>query len=82
MPLFYEMVYNTFTFKYGIEINWNETHIYMFSLRSYRGINHIECIPNTYSFGVLVNGEWAEMDNNDLEESYLFLSHLMTVYTL
>ncbi|RDW17665.1 hypothetical protein [Oceanobacillus chungangensis] len=71
MPLFYEMVYNTFAFKYGIDINWDETHTYMFSLRCYKGINHIECIPKHYSFAVLVNEQWIEMDNDDLEEKVL-----------
>jgi hypothetical protein len=83
MPLFYEMVYNTFAFKYGIDINWNETHTYMFSLRSYKWINHIECIPKDHSFTVLVNGEWIEMDNNELEEKVLvFKSFGDGVYSL
>ncbi|MFP7296911.1 hypothetical protein [Neobacillus niacini] len=68
MPLFYEMVYNTFSFKYGIDINWNETHTYMFTLRCYKGINHIECIPKHHTYKALVNCEWIEMDKNDLDE--------------
>jgi hypothetical protein len=68
MPLFYEMVYNTFAFKYGIDIDWNETHTYMFTLRCYKGINHIECIPKHPTFKALVNCEWVEMDKNDLDE--------------
>ncbi|RHW43433.1 hypothetical protein D1B31_01875 [Neobacillus notoginsengisoli] len=67
MPLFYEMVYKTFAFKYGIDINWNETHTYMFSLRCYKGINHIECIPKHPTFKALVNCEWIEMDQNNLD---------------
>ena len=61
------MVYNTFAFKYGIGINWNETHAYMFTLRCYKGINHIECIPTHRTFKALVNFEWVEMDKNDLD---------------
>ena len=57
MPLFYEMVYNTFAFKYGIDINWNETHTYMFTLRCYKRINHIESIPKNSSFKALINDE-------------------------
>ncbi|MFJ5763665.1 hypothetical protein ACIQAA_32170 [Neobacillus sp. NPDC093182] len=68
MPLFYEMVYNTFAFKYGIDINLNETHTYMFTLRCYKGINHIECIPKHHTIKALVNCEWIEMDKNDLDE--------------
>ncbi|MCM3405341.1 MULTISPECIES: hypothetical protein [Bacillaceae] len=71
MPLFYEMVYNTFAFKYGIEINGDETHTYMFTLRCYKGINHIECIPKHPSFKALINDEWIEMDKDDLEEKVL-----------
>ena len=71
MPLFYEMVYNTFAFKYGIDVNWNETHTYMFTLRCYKGINHIEGIPKHTSFKALINDEWIEMDKNDLEEKVL-----------
>jgi len=67
MPLFYEMVYNTFAFKYGIYINQNETHTYMFSLGCYKGINHIECIPKQHTFKAKVNCEWIEMDKNDLD---------------
>jgi hypothetical protein len=65
-PIFYEMVYNTFAFKYGVDINWDEIHTYMFSLRCYKGINHIECIPKHHTFKALVNFEWIEMDKNDL----------------
>jgi len=68
MPLFYEMVYNTFAFKYGIDINWNETHKYMFTLGCYKGINHIECIPKHHTYKALVNYEWIELDKNELKE--------------
>lgn len=71
MPLFYEMVYNTFSFKYGIDIDWNETHTYMFTLRCYKGINHIECIPKHPTIKALVNDEWVEINNNDLEGKVL-----------
>ena len=78
MSLFYEMVYNTFAFKYGIEINWNETHTYMFSLRCYKGINHIERIPKHHTFKVLVNCDsglrWIKMI---WKKKYLFLNHLV-----
>lgn len=83
MPLFYEMVYNTFAFKYGIDIKWNETHSYMFSLRCYKEINHIECIPKHHSFAVLVNGQWIEINKDDLEEKVLvFKSFGDGIYSL
>lgn len=68
MPLFYEMVYKTFSFKYGIDINPDETHIYMYSLSRYKGINHIECVPKEPTFKVLFNYEWIEMDKSSLKE--------------
>jgi hypothetical protein len=71
IPLFYEMVYNTFAFKYGIDINRNETHSYMFTLRCYKGLNHIECTPKHHTFKALINYEWIEMDKNDLDEKVL-----------
>ncbi|MDZ4630549.1 hypothetical protein ORN01_16350 [Bacillus cereus] len=69
MPLFYEMVYKTFTFKYGIDINFKETHTYMFSLNSYKGIHHIECVPKCTTFKIYINEEWIEMDNKSLKEN-------------
>ncbi|UPM52590.1 hypothetical protein [Gottfriedia acidiceleris] len=71
MPLFYEMVYKTFAFKYGIEVNHNETHIYMYSLSSYKGINHIECVPKYTTFKGLVTDVWVDMDKNNLGEKVL-----------
>ncbi|WP_028390719.1 hypothetical protein [Bacillus cihuensis] len=71
MPLFYEMVYKTFAFKYGIDVKLNETHTYMFSLSSYKGINHIECIPKHPFFKVLINEEWIEMDMSSLVDKAL-----------
>jgi hypothetical protein len=68
IPLFYEMVYNTFSFKYGIDINRSETHTYMLTLRCYKGINHIECIPKHNRFKALVNFEWIEMDKNAFDD--------------
>ena len=71
MPLFYEMVYKTFAFKYGIDVQPNETHTYMFTLRCYKGINHIECIPKQSSFKALINDEWVEMDKSSLVDKVL-----------
>ena len=71
MPLFYEIVYKTFSFKYGIDFNSSETHTYMFTLRCYKGINHIECIPKHSSFKALINEEWIDMDKSSLEEEVL-----------
>src|SRR5690606_1943497 len=41
--LFYDLVYYTFSSKYGTIIDKNETHRYGFSLHTYRHIHHI-CI--------------------------------------
>lgn len=65
MPLFYGMVYNTFSYKYGIEINEGETHIYRFSLRCYKGINHIACLPKQKAIAVLINEEWINIDEQE-----------------
>jgi hypothetical protein len=71
MPLFYEMVYKTFAFKYGIDVQLNGTHTYMFTLSSYKGINHIECIPKQSPFKALINDEWVEMDKTSLVDKTL-----------
>jgi len=67
MPLFYEMVYTTFAYKYGIEIEPNETHTYMFSLRCYQGIHHIECFPKMESFKGILNNDYFEVNDKDLK---------------
>ncbi|WP_088044658.1 hypothetical protein [Bacillus sp. EAC] len=83
MPLFYEMVYKTFSFKYGIDVNPDETHIYMYTLSRYKGINHIQCVPKHTTFKVLITDEWIDMDKNSLEENVLiFKSFGDGVYSL
>jgi len=67
IPLFYEMVYKTFTYKYGIEIEPNETHTYMFSLRCYEGIHHIECFPKMAPFKGILNNDYFEVNDEDLK---------------
>ncbi|WP_407545278.1 hypothetical protein [Priestia sp. HNGD-A6] len=67
IPLFYEMVYKTFTYKYGIEIEPNETHAYMFSLRCYEGIHHIECFPKMAAFKGILNNDYFEVNNGELK---------------
>lgn len=55
----------------------------MFSLRCYKGINHIECIPKHHTFAVLVNGQCIEMNNDDFEEKVLvFKSFGDGIYSL
>ncbi|QOR67280.1 hypothetical protein IM538_03840 [Cytobacillus suaedae] len=70
-PLFYEMVYNTFTYKYGIEIKHKEAHTYNLTLGCYKGINHIECIPKYLSIKALVDCEWIDINSVDLEDKVL-----------
>lgn len=43
----HEMVYQTFSWKYGIEIDPSRTHIYNYTLSNYENTNHIECFPKT-----------------------------------
>ena len=60
IPLFYEMVYKTFSFKYGIEIMADEAHPFLFTLRYYEGIHHIQCLPKSSSFqGILDNQKFS-----------------------
>ncbi|MBA9029121.1 hypothetical protein [Peribacillus huizhouensis] len=83
MPLFYQLVYKTFAFKYGIDVKTDETHTYMYTLRCYKGINHIECIPKHPSFKVFINDEWIDMDESSLEEKVLvFKSFGDGIYSL
>ncbi|MGG3122725.1 hypothetical protein ABEP18_19235 [Priestia megaterium] len=67
MPLFYEMVYNTFAYKYGIEIEPDETHTYMFSLKYYQGIHHIQCFPKSSSFKGILNNDYFEVNEESLK---------------
>ncbi|MGM0885104.1 MAG: hypothetical protein ACQEXQ_29185 [Bacillota bacterium] len=71
IPLFYEMVYKTFAFKYGVNITPKETHSYMYTLKCYKGIHHIECIPKELTIKALVNGEWVNIDTGYLKDKML-----------
>lgn len=73
-PLFLEMVYKTFAFKYGININFNETHKYEYSLGCSKGIHHIECIPKNQNFKAMINYEWILIDKNDLNDKLLIFN--------
>jgi len=48
--LFYDLVYYTFSSKYGTIIDKNETHRYGFSLHTYRHIHHICIKPKSFPF--------------------------------
>jgi hypothetical protein len=48
--LFYDLVYYTFSSKYGAIIDKNETHKYGFTLHTYRHIHHICIIPKSFPF--------------------------------
>jgi hypothetical protein len=63
-PLFFEMVYNTFTYKYGISIKRKEAHNYNLTLNCFKGINHIQCIPKATIYQAFINEEWFEMEKN------------------
>ncbi|MGG0391607.1 hypothetical protein ABEZ76_27060 [Priestia megaterium] len=83
MPLFYEMVYNTFAYKYGIEIEPDETHTYMFSLRYYQGIHHIQCFPKSSSFKGILNNDYFEVNEEILKgKRLIFKSFGDTVHYL
>lgn len=69
--LYYEMVYKTFSFKYGIDIEFNETHKYEYSLGCSKGLHHIECIPKHQTFKVLIDYEWKVIDKKHLDGKVL-----------
>ncbi|AKP76697.1 hypothetical protein AS52_01732 [Priestia megaterium Q3] len=67
IPLFYEMVYKTFSFKYGVEIMASEAHPFLFTLRCYEGIHHIQCLPKASSFQGILNNEKFGVSKENLE---------------
>ena len=67
IPLFYEMVYKTFSFKYGVEIMADEAHPFLFTLRCYKGIHHIQCLPKASSFQGILNNEKFGVSKENLE---------------
>ena len=69
--LFYQMVYKTFSFKYGIDIKWEEAYRYEYSLGCSKEIHHIECIPKYPKFKALANFEWIEIDEKKLQNKVL-----------
>ncbi|NOU94583.1 hypothetical protein GC093_15340 [Paenibacillus sp. LMG 31456] len=72
IPLFYEMVYESFSFKYGITITPSEVHPYMYTLPCYRGLHHIECTLNKPNIEGFINFEWINVEKQDLE-NYLII---------
>ena len=69
--LFYQMVYKTFSFKYGIDIKWEEAYRYEYSLSCSKEIHHIECISKYQKFKALVNFKWIEIDKKKLKKKVL-----------
>ncbi|MDS0526569.1 hypothetical protein NNC19_12830 [Clostridium sp. SHJSY1] len=65
-PLFYQMVYVTFQYKYGITVLEKESHTYNIPFSCYERFNHIECIPKSLYLRVLVNGSWNVLRQEDL----------------
>ena len=51
--LFYSFVYKTFESKYGIPVNYSETHRYAFDLHCFQRINHIQVKPKNYPFTLI-----------------------------
>ena len=70
-PLFHKMVYVTFKYKYGIKVLEKESHTYNIPHQSYKGFNHIECIPKSSSLKALVNGNWIMLKREDLANKLL-----------
>ena len=66
VPLFFQMVYRTFAYKYGINILEKESHAYEFTLHCYKRINHIECIPKSMPLKVFINRNWSILEQKDL----------------
>lgn len=72
IPLYYEMVYQSFSYKYGIIITSSEVHPYMYTLPCYRGLHHIECILKKPLIEAFINFEWVHVEKQDLE-NYLII---------
>ena len=64
--LFYQMVYGTFAWKYGVPISSKEHHKYAFSKHCYRKIHHIECIPKQKVIPMICNEEQVSLSSEDL----------------
>ncbi|MDQ0890252.1 hypothetical protein QFZ81_005340 [Paenibacillus sp. V4I9] len=73
VPLFYEMVYQSFSYKYGITLTPKDVHAYEFTLSSYHGKCHIECFPIKESLAVFTNLEWVSVSKGDFEGKLLIL---------
>ncbi|MUT68327.1 hypothetical protein [Paenibacillus sp. NEAU-GSW1] len=71
IPLFYEMVYQSFSYKYGITLTPEDVHAYEFTLSSYHGKCHIECIPIKDSLAVFNNFEWVNISKVHFEGALL-----------
>lgn len=65
-PLYFQMVYNTFCFKYGFNIKFSDVHHYNYTKKCYRGLHHIECVPRKTSFRTLLNGLGTTIDGKQL----------------
>ncbi len=64
--LFFYMVYETFSYKYGVSLNYEDSHTYNYTLNNYRRINHIECRPKQVPIKILINGNWRTFEQEDL----------------
>ncbi len=64
--LFFQMVYETFSYKYGVHLNCENSHTYNYTLNNYRRINHIECKPKQIPLKILINGNWKSLKQEDL----------------
>ncbi|KKC48459.1 hypothetical protein VE23_17390 [Paenibacillus sp. D9] len=71
VPLFYEMVYQSFSYKYGITLTPKDVHAYEFTLSSYHGKCHIECYPIKESLAVFTNFEWVNVSKEHFEGTLL-----------
>ncbi len=76
-PLFYQMVYVTFAYKYGINLSYKNCHIYDSCLDNNKRINcnHIECVPKSFPLKARINMNWVTLQQEDLfNKSMVFIS--------
>jgi len=64
--LYYEMVYGTFAYKYGLALPKAHCHKHGFYKHCYRRLHHVECAVRTFPVTVLRNGEQARLSQQDV----------------
>ncbi|MBK7174826.1 MAG: hypothetical protein IPH84_16710 [Bacteroidales bacterium] len=71
MNLFYNLIYSTLSSKYGVKINYKETHTYGFTLHRYHLINHIQVSPKSFPLKCIINNVVSYLQKEDLSNKEL-----------